>query len=327
MMDKKVNWGVLGTANIARGCTIPGMLQSKYAKPYAVAGRSLEKAESFKQEFGFEKAYGSYEELLADPEVQAVYIPLPNHLHYEWCMKAMEAGKNVLCEKPLVPTQKEAEELAAAAKKNGVFLMEAFAYLHSPYVAAVKEELKKGTIGEIKYIESAFLVQSCADDDIRMFKEMYGGAFYDLGCYPLSLMNWLLDSAPESCKAMGEFTERGIDIYSAAYLKYPGDIRASIDCGMMFGRSRFSRFDRLYIHGTKGYIKSDVEYNQSGDLQFTVNDGTKSEIRKVHADNNYMLEADQLSSCILFGETPHVSNEFSIREAGAIDAVIKAMGY
>lgn len=157
---RKIKWGVLGTASIAKGCTIPGMILAKNCELYAVAGRSLNKAELFQKEFGFEKAYGSYEELLADPVVEAVYIPLPNNLHYEWCIKAMKAGKHVLCEKPLVPTMEQAKELFEVSKANGVYLMEAFAYLHTPYISALKEELEKQSIGELKYIESAFMVQS-----------------------------------------------------------------------------------------------------------------------------------------------------------------------
>ena len=114
---RKINWGVLGTAGIARGQTIPGMQQAENCNLYAVAGRSLEKAQAFQREFGFEKAYGSYDALLADPQVEAVYIPLPNELHYAWTVKAMQAGKHVLCEKPLAPTPEQVQELHDAAKK------------------------------------------------------------------------------------------------------------------------------------------------------------------------------------------------------------------
>ena len=141
---RKIKWGVLGTAGIARGCTIPGMQQAENCEMYAIAGRSIEKAEAFRAEFGFQKAYGSYEALLNDPEVEAVYIPLPNELHCEWAVKALNAKKHVLCEKPLAPTLEEIERMIAAANENGVLLMEAFAYLHSPIVSAVKAELDSG---------------------------------------------------------------------------------------------------------------------------------------------------------------------------------------
>jgi len=323
----KIKWGVLGTASIAKGCTIPGMKLADNCELYAVAGRSLSKAESFKEEFGFEKAYGSYEELLADENIQAVYIPLPNDLHYEWCMKAMEAGKNVLCEKPLAPTKKVAEELFAKAKEKGVVLMEAFAYLHSPYVDALKAELDSGVIGDIKYIESAFMVQSCEPDNIRMFKSKFGGSVYDLGCYSTSLMVWLLGNEAESATGVAEFTDDGVDIFATAYLKFPGDIRASINCGMIFGTERPSRMDRLYIHGTKGCIKSPVEFNQSGELSYTVNVDGKEVVKTVNAKQNYSLEVMQLGRCITDGEKPRVSPEFSIKNAATVDDVLNAIGY
>lgn len=323
---KKVKWGVLGTASIARGCTIPGMKQAENCELYGVAGRDLKKAESFREEFGFEKAYGDYESLLADSEVEAVYIPLPNHLHYEWCMKAIEAGKNVLCEKPLAPTKKQAEELFAAAEKKGVVLMEAFAYLHSPYVAALKEELNQKRLGELTYVESAFVVQNCKPDDIRMYKEMYGGALYDLGCYCVSLMVWLLGDIPTKVQALAEYSERNIDLFTTGYMMFPGNVRASFNCGMVLGDSP-SRMDRLYIRGLNGYIQSDVEFNQAGELSYTICvDGVK-ETKRITAKHNYQLEVEQLGKCIIDGEKPHVSPEFSIKNAQAMDLVLEAIGY
>ena len=149
---EKVRWGVLGTADIARGQTIPGMRTAEHCECYAIAGRRIEKARSYQEEFGFRKAYGSYDELLADPEVQAVYIPLPNDLHCEWTVRALKAGKHVLCEKPLAVSAAQAEEMFRTAEENHVLLMEAFAYLHSPFIRAVREELDAGAIGGIRYL-------------------------------------------------------------------------------------------------------------------------------------------------------------------------------
>ena len=165
---RKVRWGVLGTADIARGQTIPGMQLAEHCELYAIAGRKLEKAKLYQEEFGFQKAYGSYDELLADPEVEAVYIPLPNDIHCEWTVKALKAKKHVLCEKPLAVSEAQAKEMFQAAEENGVMLMEAFAYLHSPFVKAVKAELDAGVIGEIRYLESAFITGRRPDTDIRL---------------------------------------------------------------------------------------------------------------------------------------------------------------
>lgn len=323
----KVKWGVLGTAGIARGCTIPGMQLAENCELYAIAGRSLDKAEQFKSEFGFEKAYGDYDSLLADKEIQAVYIPLPNELHYEWVMKAIEAGKNVLCEKPLAPTKKQVEELFAAAKAKGVILMEAFAYLHTPYVAAVKAEVDSGAIGDIKYIETAFLTSDYDVSNIRMRRETYGGSLYDLGCYCTSMITWLLGKEPTSVMAFAEFSDEKVDKFASAMMKYDGDVRAAFSSGMIFETEKDRRHDRLYINGTKGYIKSDVEYNEAGELSYRICvDGVET-VKTVSTPQNYSLEVTQLGKCITDGETPHVSEAFSVLNAEVLGRVLEAAGY
>lgn len=323
----KVNWGVLGTAGIAKGCTIPGMQLAENCNLYAVAGRSLEKAEQFKNEFGFEKAYGDYDSLLSDDSIQAVYIPLPNELHYEWVMKAIDAGKNVLCEKPLAPTKKQVEELFEAANKKGVVLMEAFAYLHTPYIAALKSELDAKTIGDVTYIETAFLTSDYDISNIRMRRETYGGSLYDLGCYCTSIITWLLGKAPKSVMAFAEFSDEKIDKFASAMLKYDDGIRAAFSSGMIFETNKDRRHDRLYINGTKGYIKSDVEYNQAGELSYRVCvDGVET-VKTVNVAQNYSLEVAQLGRCITDGEKPHVSKEFSILNSEVLGRVLEAAGY
>lgn len=324
---KKIKWGVLGTASIAKGATIPGMKLAENCELYAIAGRNLEKAESFKEQFGFEKAYGSYEELLADPEVCAVYIPLPNHLHPVWCKKAIQAGKHVLCEKPLAPSEEVARELFAEAEKAGVVLMEAFAYLHSPYIAALKEIVDSGRLGAIDYIEAAFMGQVCKDGDIRLYREMYGGALYDLGCYCTSLMVWLLGDTPEKAQALAEFSPEGIDLFTAGYLQFPNNIRASFHCGMLLSKTPGSRKDHFYIHGARGYIRSDVEFNQAGELSYTLYMDGAETVKTIYAPHNYQLEVENLGRCILQGESPHVSPQFSLKNAKAMDMVLQAIKY
>ncbi|MCR5502282.1 MAG: Gfo/Idh/MocA family oxidoreductase [Lachnospiraceae bacterium] len=322
-----VKWGVLGTAGIARGCTIPGMKLADNCVLYAVAGRSEEKAKSFRDEFGFEKYYTGYEKLLEDPEVQAVYIPLPNHLHKEWVLKALAAGKNVLCEKPLALNEEDAREMFDAAKKNGVHLMEAFAYLHSPYVPSLKKEIQSGIIGEVDYIGTAFVGQGYVRDDIRLHKEMGGGAVYDLGCYCTSMILSLYDMMPEKVIAKAEFSELDVDLFTSALLKFPGGKRASFEVGMIFDQGHYGRMDRLYVHGTKGYIRSDVEYNQAGELSYTVVTDEGATVRRVSARQNYSLEVEQLGRCIEDGEKPYVTSDFSIRDAAVLDMILKEIGY
>ena len=321
---KKIRGGVLGTADIARGQTIPGMQLAEHCELYAIAGRSIEKAKNYQEMFGFRKAYGSYDGLLADPEVEAVYIPLPNDLHCEWTVRALKAGKHVLCEKPLAVSEKQAEEMFRAADGSGRLLMEAFAYLHSPYVQAVRAEIDAGTIGEIRYLESAFIGGRKPDTDFRMNRETCGGSQYDLGCYALSMALWMLEKEPETVLASAQFSEGKIDLFTSVLLLYDDGAVANLDSGML---EKTGRMDRLYIGGTLGSIASSVEFNQCGELSYTVTRNGERETKTVHAPQNYSLEVEQLSRCILFGEKPHVSREFSLKVARVTDRILSRIGY
>ena len=323
---RKIKWGVLGTANIARGCTIPGMRLAENCALYAVAGRSLEKAERFKSEFGFEKAYGSYEALLNDPAVEAVYIPLPNSLHCEWVIRTAKAGKHILCEKPLAPSAAQAAEMQAAARENGVLLMEAFAYLHSPLTAAIRAELERGAIGEVRYLENAFITSDYDLSNIRMRRETLGGSLYDLGCYCISQAVWLLGE-PEAVRAVADFSDEGVDRLTTGFLSYPGGTRAAFTCGMVLPTEQDKRLDRLQIHGAKGVLRTDAEFNQAGRLSYQIVMDGQVVTRWVDAPQNYSLEVAQLGRCIASGEPPHVSADFTLATARTLDKALAAIGY
>lgn len=322
---RKVTWGILGTADIAKRCTIPGMMKAENCRRYAIAGRNPEKVAEFVREFGFEKGYTSYEELLDDPEVEAVYIPLPNDLHCEWTIKALNKKKHVLCEKPLAVNPEQVEEMIAAANANGVFLMEAFAYLHSPFVAAMKNEIEAGTIGHVNYMESAFFTPGYDLSNIRVRRETYGGSVYDLGCYCTSLSQWLIGEEPTAIDAVAEFTEQHIDIHTNAMMKYPSDVRVSISCGMCLEGP--NRIDRWTICGTKGSIISTEQFNGDGELKYTVCTEGNVEIKTVSVPDNYGLEVAQFGRCITENETPHVSHRFSVENAKIIDKILKTIEY
>ena len=321
---RKIKWGVLGTADIAHGATIPGMQLAENCELAAIAGRNLETAQQFQREFGFQKAYEGYEALLADPEVEAVYVPLPNSLHAEWSIRALQAGKHVLCEKPLAPTEAEAERMFRAAEDNHVFLMEAFAYLHNPAVEAIKAELDAGTIGEIRYLDSAFIAGRRPDTDIRLRRETFGGALYDLGCYPVSLILWLTGAEPEQIQAAGRFSSRKIDLETSAILYFGNETAARADCAMLPG---IGRLDRLHILGTGGEIHSPMYFNQAGKITYTVIRNGQAETKSVIAKNNYQLEVEQLGYCIAGQAEPHVSAAFSLRCARTMDRILAEIGY
>ena len=321
-----VKWGVLGTANIARGCTIPGMKMADNCELYAIAVRNEAKVQSYKDEFGFEKGYVGYDKLLEDPEVQAVYIPLPNNLHKEWVIKALKAGKHVLCEKPMALNADDAREMFAVAKENNVILMEAYAYLHSPYIQSLKDDIRSGIIGDVDFIETAFYTQGY-EEDIRIYKELGGGAVYDLGCYCTTMILSLVDSEPDTILADAEFNDKGADVFAAGLMKFRNGVRAAFNVGMIFAPDNNGRRDRLYIHGSKGIIESGVEYNQEGRLSYTIKTGTKEYYPAINAPQNYMLEVEQLGRCIENGEAPHISSEFTIKNAEVLDKILAQIGY
>lgn len=324
---RKINWGVIGTAGIAKGCTIPGMQQAENCNLYAIAGRSMEKAKAYQEEFGFEVAYDTYEALLADPNVEAVYIPLPNELHYEWTIKALNAKKHVLCEKPLAPTPNQIEEMFACAKENGVLLMEAFAYLHSPLMAVIKNEIKSGSIGDILYMESQFITSDYDISNIRMRKETYGGALYDLGCYTTTQILWMLDEEPVKVQAVADFSEHDIDTYTSGLLTFADGKKANFICAMVLSTDKDRRIDCLRIHGTQGDIYCDARFNQSGELTYTLTVGEEHVVKTVSTPHNYRLEVEQLGRCITDGEQPHVSKEFTMKNALLMEKILKIIGY
>ena len=324
---KKVNWGVIGTAGIAKGQTIPGMQLAENCNLYAIAGRSMEKAKAYQTEFGFEVAYDSYEALLADPMLEAVYIPLPNELHYEWTIKALKAKKHVLCEKPLAPTPAQIQEMFACADENGVLLMEAYAYLHNPLMAAIKQELKSGVIGDVRYMESQFITSDYDVSNIRMRKETFGGATYDLGCYTTTQILWMLEEEPVKVQAVADFSDRGIDTYTSGLLTFADGKKATYICAMVLATDQDRRIDCLRIHGTKGDIRTDAQFNQCGELSYTLTVGEESVVKTVTTPQNYSLEVAQLGRCITDGEKPHVSREFSMKNALLMEKILQIIGY
>lgn len=325
---KKIKWGVLGTAGIMN-CTGYGMQKAEHCHLYAIAGRNPEKVKEFQEIYGFEKSYTSFDALLEDKEVEAVYIPLPNDLHYEWTKKALERKKHVLCEKPMAPTAKQAQELFAIAKENGVFLMEAFAYQHSPYMEALEEEIKSGVIGEVRYIETAFYITEREETDFRLRREAFGGCTYDVGVYGTSFVLRLLGQEPVKVKAVADFTEQHVDLLTNAQMEFADGKRATVSSGMMLEAGTNVRFDRFEIQGSKGAIHcQNFIYNGSGELRYEVVtfDGA-SQIKTVQVPDNYGLEVEQLSLCALGEAVPFVTEEFSIANARIVDKILEATGY
>ncbi len=319
----KMKYGLLGTASIAERATLAGMRASRDSEFYAVAGRNKEKVDRFVKEYGIQKGYYSYDELLDDKDIEAVYIPLPNSMHCEWAIKAMRKGKHVLCEKPLACTEKEVLEMFSVAKECGVKLMEAFAYVHSEYIQSIKELIDSGKLGKPIMIQSSFFTRSYTLANIRMRRDLFGGAMYDLGCYPTSLIMTLFGcEEPVDVKASAHFKD-GIDDINVAYLYYKDNKKAVINCGLC-SPDKYSNF---IIGCENGKIESSELYNVDGKAKYTVTTESGVEVIEIETSDNYKLEIDRFTSHIRTGQELIVTEEFSLVNARILDRILDSCGY
>ena len=300
-MTQKLRWGIMGCAQIATGSVMPAIQESETGVIHAIASRGLTKSSAVAAEFGIEKAYGSYEELLADPDVDAVYIPLPNHLHCEWVIRAAEAGKHVLCEKPVALNSLEAEAMVAACRKAGVLLAEAYMYRHHPRIAELQEIIASGEIGELRSIRGTFTYNDATDTSNIRFKSAWGGgSLYDVGCYPLTAARLLFGAEPEAVTVQALFSPEhdNVDMMASGLVEFPGGRGLIFDCGMWAYNRQL-----LEVLGTEGRIEIPMPFNaRFDDAEFFVY--TSVEPRRVEAfgANPYVQQADHFAAAVFTGK-------------------------
>ncbi|MFD1179479.1 Gfo/Idh/MocA family protein [Paenibacillus puldeungensis] len=300
--DKQLRWGIMGCAGIAIGAVMPAIQQSTTGVITGVASRNLEKSRQVADQFGAPKAFGSYEEMLADADIDALYIPLPNHLHKEWAIRAMQAGKHVLCEKPIALNAPEAKEMADAADEAGVQLAEAFMYRHHPRWERIREIIASGEIGELRVIRGAFTFNNAEDlTNIRLRPEWGGGSIYDVGCYPISAARYILGQEPEAVTVQAKFSLKhgGVDMMAAGLIEFPGEVALTFDCGM-WAENR----ELLEIVGTEGVIDLPRAFTagmEKAAYGVTVRGERREEIPE--AMNPYVAELDDFAAAV-FGERP-----------------------
>ena len=314
-MCDKIKWGILGYARIARLFTIPAIVNAKNAEFYAIASRDEKKLQECEENFGVQKTYSSYDELLDDPEIQAVYIPLPNSLHKEWVIKAANKGKHILCEKPIALNAQEAMEMKTASEENGVLLMEGFMYRYTHRTKKVLELLDSGIIGDVKYINSTFRFSLDRENTIKMKAELGGGSIYDVGCYPLDFINMILKREPTEVAAKYLYKD-GVDVMFTGILKYDNNVIAVLNSG-------FDAYDRMYteIIGTKGIIEvPDTFLDISGAITLHTKEGVM-EI-PVEKCERYRLEIEDFSDAILNKRQPLISMEESISNMKIMDRLL-----
>jgi len=251
-----LRWGILSTADIARKKVIPGLLKADRCEVVAIASRDAAQARRVADGLGIPTAHGSYEALLADPGVDAVYIPLPNYLHAEWTIVAARAGKHVLCEKPLAMTAADAERMVAACANEGVRLMEAFMYRLHPSWVAVREIVASGRIGRLIAIQSWFSYYNDDPTNIRNQREAGGGALFDIGCYSVNLSRMLFDAEPSDVRAsMAHDADSGVDIVTSAILEF-AEGTASFTCS-----TRAETDQRVHVYGSEGRLSIGIPFN------------------------------------------------------------------
>lgn len=303
----KLKWGILGCANIARKAVIPGILAADNSELYAVASRSRDKAADFAEKFGAAVYYDDYDQLLADQEIEAVYIPLPNGLHKEWTIKAVEAGKHVLCEKPLSGSNKqEAEEMFTAAQKNNVKLMEAFMYRFQPFVIKLKKMIDEGLIGEVKEIKSNFAFDiSDRDEDIRLNSELDGGALNDIGCYTVNISRYLMGEMPSKvANFFQKENKAGVDLSGSATLYFEGGRFASL----YYSLNSYDQKD-LEVVGTKGIIRIPSFFDWLDENYFFVDKEGKIEKISVETGPQYQLEVEAFAEAVINNTEPPLKVE------------------
>ena len=301
---RALRWGILSTADIARAKVIPGLQRAARSSVVAIASRDHERAAAVAAELGIPRAYGSYEALLADPDVDAVYIPLPNHLHAEWTIVAARAGKHVLCEKPLAMTSSDAERMSAVCEAEGVQLMEAFMYRLHPSWVAVRELVASGRIGRLVAVDSWFSYFNDDPANIRNQRDSGGGALYDIGCYCVNLSRMLFEAEPVEVEAwMRRDPATDVDVVTSAILGFGSGV-AMFTCS-----SRAEADQRVHVYGTEGRISVGIPFNIPPDRPTEVHltaggdppVAPATEVLRFEAADPYAVEAERFAAAILDG--------------------------
>ena len=316
----KVRWGVLSTANIGVEKVIPGMQQGEYCEITAIASRNLGKAQAAAKELGIPKAYGSYEELLADPEVDAIYNPLPNHLHVPWSIKAIEAGKHVLCEKPIGLTSDEGQELVNAAKKHPELkVMEAFMYRHHPQWQRAKQLVSEGQIGELRTIQTFFSYYNVDPNNIRNMADIGGGGLMDIGCYCISLSRFIFDAEPERVCGIVEYDPAmKVDRLASGILDF-GQGTSTFTCS-----TQLTPYQRVNIYGTKGRVEIEIPFNAPPDQSCKMWHQRGDAIEEIILDicDQYTIQGDLFSQAVLNDTDVPTPIEDAVANMKVIEAII-----
>ncbi len=325
-MNKKVAWGVLGVANIAVKKVLPAMQRGEWCQIAAIASRDHKRAAQAAKELGISKAFGSYEELLADPEIEAVYNPLPNHLHVPWSIKAAEAGKHVLCEKPISLTVPEAISLLRTRDRTGVKIQEAFMVRTHPQWCKAVDLIRTGKIGAVRSVAGYFSYFNRDPKNIRNIFDFGGGAMMDIGCYLIYTSRLIFAEEPTRVLGIAERDpEMQTDILTSGILHFPSG-QAIFTCS-----TQVAPYQRVQILGTQGRIEIEVPFNAPPDKPCRIfideggdPSGRSAAILEFEVCDQYTIQGDLFSKSIREGTELAVPLEGSVRNMAVIDAVFRS---
>lgn len=318
MTNRPLNWGFLSTAHINRALIKP-LNASKRTRLQAVASRNKSSAEAYAREWGIPRAHGSYDALLADPEIDVIYNSLPNHLHAEWTIKALRAGKHVLCEKPFALTLAEADAMIAASKETGKLLAEAFMYRHHPQTLKVKAMVDGGILGKLQLIKGGFTYTQTREGNFRSIKELGGGSIWDVGCYPISYANMIAGAEPEVVFGWQVEVQGGCDINFFGQMRFGNGVCAQFDSG-------FQSPLRTYIEivGSEASMNIPIPFTPGHVNEITIQRGGEKETIKIEGQELYMGEVDDICDAILLGKPPRISLANSRANVETILALLKS---
>ena len=303
MTGRPLNWGLLSTARINRALIHP-LHASNRTFLLGAASRTQSSADAYAREWKIPRAYGSYEALLADPEIDVVYNPLPNHLHAEWTIKALRAGKHVLCEKPLALSLPEVDAMMTASKETGKILAEALMYRHHPQTLKVKEMVDGGALGKLQLIKGAFTFLMRREGDFRSVKEMGGGSIWDVGCYPISYAR-MLAGEPSEVFGWQVLGEGGSDVSFFGEMRFASGVHAEFDSGFQSPLRSF-----IEIVGSEAVVNIPVPFKPGLNSQFQIRRASnKNKIETIHVPGPelYLGEVDDMCDAVLLGKAPRVS--------------------
>ncbi len=326
-MTKTIRWGVLGCAGIAAKAVIPAIQSSRLGRLAAIASRDLKKAEKTAAAFGIEKAHGSYEALLADPEIDAIYNPLPNHLHVSMTIRALEAGKPVLCEKPIALNADEAMRLAVAQKEAGLPVAEAFMVRHHPQWKTARALIAEGRIGEVRAIQTIFSYYLDDPQNVRNQADIGGGGLFDVGCYAINTARFLFDAEPLRAIALVERDPAfGTDRLTSGLLEFPEGRQLAFTCSTQLALTQ-----KVTVLGTRGRLEIPVPFNAPADgaTVLVIDDGRdlvgggREEIA-IEPVDQYREQADAFAAAILSGEPLAFGLDDAVANMKAIDALIRS---